>query len=67
MTADNVHLESRPSLCERDVWVWLESGCNANEIAAYAHISIATAYAMMARASRLFSNPVRQGSGQDQH
>lgn len=60
MTTENMNLEDRPSLCERDVWLWLESGCNANEIAAYARVSLAAAYAMMARASRLFANPVRK-------
>lgn len=60
MTADNMHLEARPSLCERDIADFLTEGCNAEEIAAYARTSIATAYAMMARASRLFANPVRK-------
>lgn len=61
MTVDNMNLEDRPSLCERDVWQFLEDGCNANEIAAYARVSLAAAYAMMARASRLFANPVKRG------
>lgn len=60
MNADNMHLQARPCYCERDVWVWVESGCNANEIAAYARVSLAASYAMMARASRLFANPVRK-------
>lgn len=50
----------RPMFCERDVWTWIESGCNANEIAAYALVSVAAAYAMMARASRLFSEPAKK-------
>ena len=60
MTPDNMHLESRPSLCERDIADFLTEGCNVNEIAAYAQVSLSTAYAMMARASRLFANPVRK-------
>lgn len=50
----------RPIYCERDIWTFIESGCNVNEIAAYCGVSLAAAYAMMARASRLFANPVRK-------
>lgn len=60
MRTGSMHIEDRPSLCERDYMTFLEEGCNVNEIAAYARLSIATAYAMMARASRMFANPVRK-------
>ena len=37
-------------LSDYAVWTLLEAGCNVNEIAAFAGVSTATAYAMMAAA-----------------
>lgn len=61
MTTDNMHLEPRPDLSDWDVMMLIKEECNANEIAAYARVSLAAAYAMMARATRLFANPVKRG------
>lgn len=40
MTADNMHLEARPSLCERvspdDLYLFASEGCSEAEIVAYA-------------------------------
>lgn len=41
-------------LTPADVWTFLESGCNAREIAAYAGVSLLTAHAMVAHASRAY-------------
>lgn len=39
-------------LTDADVWTFLEAGCNAVEIAAYAGVSRTTAIAMVARSTR---------------
>lgn len=42
----------RHKLSDADVWTFLEAGCNANEIAAYAGVTRLTAIAMIAHATR---------------
>lgn len=37
-----------------DVWTFLEAGCNAREIAAYAGVSLLTAHAMVSHATRAY-------------
>lgn len=34
----------------KDVWVWMNAGCNANEIATYLHITPSVAQAWMTAA-----------------
>ncbi len=41
-------------LSPSDVWTFLESGCNAHEIAAYAGVSLLTAHAMVSHATRAY-------------
>jgi hypothetical protein len=43
---------ARPELSIADVWTLLCAGCNAPEIAAYAGVSLSTAWALIARATR---------------
>jgi transposase len=43
---------SRERLTHRVVWAFLCEGCNANEIAAYAGVSVPVAVAWMAAAAR---------------
>jgi DNA-directed RNA polymerase specialized sigma24 family protein len=45
----------RPVLSMADVWTLLCAGCNAREIAAYAGVSLSTAWALIARATRCYA------------
>lgn len=40
------------NLSDADVWTFLEAGCNAREIAAYAGVSLTTALSMVHHATR---------------
>lgn|GEM_PF-5134275 len=42
----------RHDLTDADVWGFLEAGCNAREIAAFAGVTLTTALAMVAHATR---------------
>ncbi|QWF19281.1 hypothetical protein [Lysobacter capsici] len=46
----------RPDLSDRDVFELLKAGCNAQEIAAYAGVSSATAWSMISHAHRAYSH-----------
>lgn len=48
----------RHGLTDADVWGFLEAGCNANEIAAYAGVSQSTALAMIVHATRIHARAV---------
>lgn len=45
---------TRP-LSDTDVWTFMQAGCNAEEIAAFAGVSRMVAVAMMNRACHVFS------------
>lgn len=49
MTAD------RHALTDADVWILILEGCNANEIAAYAGVTVSCAHALMAHATRTYA------------
>jgi hypothetical protein len=50
--------DNRPTLSDQNIWDFVAAGCNVNEIAAYACVSIPTAYAMMGYATRAHAHPV---------